>query len=172
MKSSRSTQHYIINNTPTIMDNTTAGWLILLSDGSESTHYELHKGKNRIGRQSTLSRPDIPVANDIYVSRNHAVLAVKLTERNTYEYILADNEKVQGKPSTNGTYLNNSKERIDGNPVRLKDGDVIRCGKTSFKLKTTDLQVEAADGVKLAQKVEDPVFGSQSRNGGVLRFKM
>lgn len=154
------------------MGNTPAGWLILEQEGSDPKSYELHTGKNRIGRVSSLSRPDIPVTNDIYVSRNHAVLAVKLTERNTYEYYLADNARVQGKPSTNGTYINDKKERIGDQPVKLQDGDIIRCGNTKFKLRATDLIVETGNGVKLAQKVDDPVFGTTGGQGPVLRRKM
>ena len=62
--------------------------------------------------------------DDALVSQRHAVLEVVLTpDDNRIDYILHD------KNSTNHTYVNG--ERID---LRyLKDGDVIRIGKNSFR---------------------------------------
>lgn len=153
------------------MDKTPAGWLTLNPGMPDSRTYELHVGKNRIGRVSKLSRPDIAISGDMMVSRNHAILAVKINERNVYEYWIADNEQSLGKPSTNGTFINNSPQRMDGKPQRLNDGDTIRCGHQILQLKTATYSVEADEGVKLAQKVaEQQTYNN--RQGAVLRQKI
>ncbi|MCQ2252710.1 MAG: FHA domain-containing protein [Bacteroidales bacterium] len=135
------------------MANTAAGWLILHTEGLEPISYELHEGRNRIGRISSQNTPDVGVADDKLMSRNHAVLVVRLNERNVYEYILADNAAIQGKPSLNGTYVNGNSERIGDNPVFLKDGDTIQCGVTKFVLQTAQVAVNVDDAIRLTQKV-------------------
>ena len=116
------------------MENKIAGWLILHTEGRETASYELHVGKNRIGRVATANNPDIPVADDMFVSRNHAVLVVRVNDRYQYEYLLADNAEVQGKPSMNGTYINGYTTRLGDKYVFLHDGDTIQVGVTKFVL--------------------------------------
>jgi len=154
------------------MANTAAGWLILNTDNTDTASYELHIGKNRIGRVSRQSRPDIPITGDEYVSRNHAILVVRISNRNVYEYLIVDNEKLLGKPSTNGTYVNGASKRIGDQPVMLKDGDTIQCGNTKFTLKTTDISVTVDDGVKLQQRIGEEVVQQKMAPGVVLRRKV
>lgn len=154
------------------MANTPAGWLILGGAGQEQASYELHVGKNRIGRTSKLSHPDIPIQNDKYASRNHAILVVRISERNVYEYLIVDNAQLLGKPSTNGTFVNGAQKRIGDQPVMLKNGDRIKCGATEFTLKTTDIAVEVEDGVKLAQRLGETVVNTNMAPGVVLRRKV
>ena len=135
------------------MENKPAGWLILHTEGKESNSYSLHVGKNRIGRVSTANVPDVPVSDDMFVSRSHAVLVVRINDRNQYEYLLADNAEVQGKPSMNGTYVNGDSTRIGDKPVILHDGDTIQVGVTKFVLKTADVAISVDDAVKLIQKL-------------------
>ena len=40
------------------MENKIAGWLILHTEGRETASYELHVGKNRIGRSVRKARKD------------------------------------------------------------------------------------------------------------------
>ena len=62
--------------------------------------------------------------DDELVSQRHAILEVVLTpDDNRVDYILQD------KKSTNHTYVND--ERVDHR--NLKNGDVIRIGKSSFR---------------------------------------
>jgi pSer/pThr/pTyr-binding forkhead associated (FHA) protein len=64
--------------------------------------------------------------DDELVSQRHAILEVVLIpDDNRVDYILQD------KNSTNHTYVNN--ERVDHH--HLKNGDVIRIGKTNFRFK-------------------------------------
>ena len=135
------------------MENTPAGWLVLHTEGCEPKTYALKEGKNRIGRKTVTNAPDVPVENDIYVSRNHAMLVVKKAENLDYEYIIADNTELLGKPSLNGTFINGSPERIDEKPVKLKDGDTIQCGITKFVLQSAKAAIDVEDAVKLTSKL-------------------
>ena len=154
------------------MENQPAGWLILHTEGKEIASYELHTGKNRIGRVASTNKPDIPVADDMYVSRNHAVLVVRINDRNQYEYLIADNAEVQGKPSMNGTYINGDTTRLDDRPLKLKDGDTIQVGVTKFVLKTADVAITVDDAVKLTQKLGYTETVDVFKPGVVLRKRV
>lgn len=154
------------------MENKIAGWLILHTEGRETASYELHVGKNRIGRIATANNPDIPVADDMFVSRNHAVLVVRINDRNQYEYLIADNAEVQGKPSMNGTYINGDTQRLGDQPIKLKDGDTIQVGVTKFVLKTADVAITVDDAVKLTQKLGYTETVDVFKPGVVLRKRV
>ncbi|MBQ4405590.1 MAG: FHA domain-containing protein [Bacteroidales bacterium] len=154
------------------MENQPAGWLILHTEGKETASYELHTGKNRIGRVASTNKPDIPVADDMYVSRNHAVLVVRINDRNQYEYLIADNAEVQGKPSMNGTYINGDTTRLDDKPLKLNDGDTIQVGVTKFVLKTADVAITVDDAVKLTQKLGYTETVDVFKPGVVLRKRV
>ncbi|MBR4266583.1 MAG: FHA domain-containing protein [Bacteroidales bacterium] len=136
------------------MENTPAGWLVLHTEGCESTTYPLHEGKNRIGRKTAQNNPDVSIERDIYVSRNHAVLVVRKDEKFQYEYFIADNAEVQGKPSLNGTYLNGNTERLVDKVVKLKDGDTIQIGVTKFVLQTAQAAVDVESAIKLTKQLD------------------
>ena len=154
------------------MENTCAGWLVLHTEGCESKTYPLKEGKNRIGRKSLNVMPDVAVENDIYVSRNHAVLVVRRTEGIDYEYLIADNEEVQGKPSLNGTFVNGNPERLGDKPVKLKDGDTIQIGITKFVLQTSKIAVNVEDAVKLTSKLGYEKTVEVYNSGAVLRKRI
>ncbi len=136
------------------MNNIVAGWLVLHTEGKEPQSIALKEGKNIIGRKTMTSCPDIAVPDDIFVSRNHAVLVVRKNSANKYEYILADNTEQLGKPSLNGTYINGESERIGEQPVKISDGDTLQVGLTKFVLKAADVAIDAQDAIKLATKLE------------------
>lgn len=154
------------------MENKPAGWLILHTEGKDTASYELHIGKNRIGRVATANMPDIPVADDMYVSRNHAVLVVRVNDRNQYEYLIADNAEVQGKSSLNGTYINGDSTRLGDQNVFLRDGDTIQVGVTKFVLKTAEVAISVEDAVKLTQRLGYTETVDVSKPGVVLRKRI
>ncbi len=130
------------------------GWLIShdLNQGEEKV-FELVEGKNIIGKKTTFSSPHIAI-DDKYVSKRHAVIIVKLNQFNVYEYYIADNAEVNdGKPSTNGTYINGKPERIS-DPVRIIDGDTIQVGRTKLVLKTADINANVKEAIKLVKRQE------------------
>ncbi|MCR5456075.1 MAG: FHA domain-containing protein [Bacteroidales bacterium] len=154
------------------MENKPAGWLILHTEGKETASYELHTGKNRIGRIATANMPDIPVADDMYVSRNHAVLVVRINDLSQYEYLIADNAEVQGKPSMNGTYINGDTTRLGDKYIFLHDGDTIQVGVTKFVLKTAEVAISVDDAVKLTQKLDYTETVDVFKPGVVLRKRI
>ena len=154
------------------MENIPAGWLVLHTEGCEPKTYALKEGKNRIGRKTVSNAPDIPVENDIYVSRNHAMLVVKRLENLDYEYIIADNTELLGKPSLNGTFINGSPERIDEKPVKLKDGDTIQCGVTKFVLQSTKAAIDVENAVKLTSKLDFTPTVQINNSAAILRKRV
>jgi len=72
-----------------------------------------------IGRNDTN---DIAIKDDPLVSRKHALI-----EKIKNFYYVSDME------STNGTYVNNN-PIIKNQKIKLNNGDIIRIGKTEFKI--------------------------------------
>jgi pSer/pThr/pTyr-binding forkhead associated (FHA) protein len=154
------------------MENIPAGWLVLHTEGCEPKTYPLREGKNRIGRKTLSNAPEIPVENDIYVSRNHAMLVVKKLQNLEYEYIIADNAELLGKPSLNGTFINGNTERLDEKPVKLKDGDTVQVGITKFVLQSTQAAINVEDAVKLTSKLSYAPTVEITNSAAVLRKRV
>lgn len=154
------------------MENLVVGWLVLHTEGCDSKTYELKIGKNRIGRKTSSNCPEIFVEDDKFVSRNHAVLVVRITQNFEYEYLIADNETVQGKPSTNGTYINGNSERIGNESVKLKDGDTIQVGVTKFVLQTAKFAFDSDSAVKLTARLDYAKTVDVNTNGAVLKKRV
>ncbi len=152
------------------MENTTkkAGWLIIHTEGKEKLTYELKEGKNFIGRHTSNNAPDISL-QDVFVSRMHAALVVRITDKYEYEYLLADNAEVLGKPSLNGTFVNGNENRIGNEIVKLADGDTIQVGITKLVLKTSKVAIDVEDAVKLVDKMEYKKTVDIDSHGTVLR---
>ncbi|MBU0765155.1 MAG: FHA domain-containing protein [Bacteroidetes bacterium] len=138
-------------------DSTVAGWLIVHTEGKQMATHPLKAGKNYIGRTTAGYKPDIPVEQDKYVSRHHALLNVRL-ENNQYRYILTDNASNApegGKKSTNGTFVNGNPERLpEDRPVILKDKDTVQIGETKLVLKTAEYVVNLDDAVKQVENMD------------------
>lgn len=149
-----------------------AGMLILTDNEGRKIEFPLKEGRNRIGRKSESNSPDIAVEGDAFVSRNHAVLVVRLNQKSDYEYVIADNAEVQGKPSLNGTFINSSPERLGSEPVILFEGDTITVGRNTFELKTAIHIVETEQSAKLKIKAEEEEVVTSSVSGAVLRKKI
>ncbi len=154
------------------MENNPAGWLVLHTEGVEPKTYPLKEGKNRIGRKTSSNIPEVAVENDIYVSRNHAVIVVKKTPQLDYEYIIVDNAEVLGKPSLNGTFINGNSERIGDKPEKLKDGDTIQIGITKFVLQGAKAAVDVEDAVRLTSKLDYAQTVEVFNSGAVLRKRL
>ena len=154
------------------MENTPAGWLVLHTEGCEPKTYPLKEGRNRIGRKTVSNAPDVPVECDIYVSRNHAMLVVRRLQNLDYEYVIADNAELLGKPSLNGTFVNGNPERLDDKPVTLKDGDTIQIGITKFVLQTAKAAVNVDDAVKLTSKLGYTPTVELTNSAAILRKRV
>ena len=124
------------------------GWLIVHTPNKEPVQHNLKEGENHIGdeRGASTGKLDIPVGGDKFVSRGHAVLLVN-KNKNDLQYIISDNKSnLNGRKSTNGTYINGNSKRITENQIaELKDGDAIQVGETTLRLKTIQYADDADD---------------------------
>ena len=150
------------------MTNKIAGWLILHTEGQDEATFQLKEGENLIGRMTQKNRPHIAI-DDKYVSRHHAVVYVKQNEKYEYEYLIADNAKALGKPSTNGTFINGNTNRITEKSVKLFDADTIQVGLTKIVLKTAHVAIDVENAVKLVGKSEYKKTVDVKSNTGTLK---
>jgi len=128
-----------VNKNPEKTGKIVAGWLVVHTENREHLTYELFEGDNAIGRHDGPHHVDIEIENDRYISRVHCVIKVKKDYLHRFHYLLVDNDKNrQGKPSTNGTFINGNEKRIPANhKVFLKDGDIVQVGETKLAFKST-----------------------------------
>lgn len=128
-----------VNKNPEKTGKIVAGWLVVHTEDREHITYELFEGDNAIGRHDGPHHVDIEIENDRYISRVHCVIKVKKDYLHRFHYLLVDNDKNrQGKPSTNGTFINGNEKRIPAShKVFLKDGDIVQVGETKLAFKST-----------------------------------
>ncbi len=100
---------------------------MLIEKGSNKEH-PLKRGNNIIGR-----RGDISVANDRYMSKLHCLIEMNV-ETWGVEFVLSDDGTATGKPSTNGTFIND-KKISEYDKIVLKNNDTIKVGHTYFTVK-------------------------------------
>lgn len=96
------------------------GWLVSYSLDALGVDFKLYEGRNIIGRDAECN---ISV-NDNMISGKHAVILFR-----------ADKYSISDSQSSHGTFVND--EDIELEPRYLKDGDVIRMGKTLFKFRSS-----------------------------------
>lgn len=96
------------------------GWLVSYTLDAMGADFKLYEGRNIIGRDVDCN---ISV-NDNMVSGRHAVILFRAGK-----YSITDSQ------SSHGTFVND--EDIELEPRYLKDGDMIRMGKTLFKFRTS-----------------------------------
>ncbi len=139
---------FIENQNPEKSGKIVAGWLVVHTENKQALTYELFEGDNIIGRPDGPHHVDIEVENDKYVSRVHCIVRIEKDYLHRFSYKLIDNGKNrQGKPSTNGVYVNGLTRRIPNNSyVNLQDGDVVQVGETKmgFKNVTSAWSFESA----------------------------
>jgi pSer/pThr/pTyr-binding forkhead associated (FHA) protein len=91
----------------------------------------LQKGTNLIGNKAPVS---LAFTNDAYISGQHCCIEIREGKAGM-EAVLYDNGtgSSKNKPSTNGTYVNESTTRLESfEKIILKNGDRIRVGRTMF----------------------------------------
>ena len=93
------------------------GWLVTFSNSDYGQDYKLYVGKNKIGSGAEM---DI-VIHDPAVSAEHTTILFR-----DNEFLIKDNF------STNGTKING----VTVDEAKLKEGDELKLGSTSFKFKT------------------------------------
>ncbi len=108
----------VISQKRTTVKKRIEGFLVTYSHNSYGDYYPLYLGKNRIGRNNNN---DV-VVNDLAMSGEHAIILFR-----------GNKVFIEDKLSVNGTFINDAKESIDR--ATLKDNDIIKMGKTVFKIK-------------------------------------
>jgi len=98
------------------------GWLITFDKAPDGATFTLREGRNLLGRDA--DRCDIVITTDDMVSGGHAVLVWRNGKAR-----IADDK------SQNGTFLN---EEDVLQPEEVKDGDVIRIGRTRLMCRLLD----------------------------------
>lgn len=128
------------NNNPQKKGQTIVGWLVIHDENKAPASYDLFIGDNFFGTEAEGYEVDIPIINDVYVSRSHANIRVSRDFFNRFHYQLLDDgsRRPQG-PSLNGTYINGNENRLPADQsIYLKDGDTIQVGETKLVFKTTE----------------------------------
>lgn len=97
------------------------GWLISYTHDAMGIDYRLYEGNNTIGRNAGN---DVTVAGDPSISGHHATVLFKKGR-----FYLKD------EMAANGTFINEEEIEV-GQPLEIKDGDMLRFGKTDFRFKT------------------------------------
>lgn len=105
---------------------------VLCVDGKE---YSLHEGKNTIGRKAKSGHAEVQISEDIYMSRQHAVIYIEATSEGLAHKLVSTNPKNPIK--VNGKPLN------DGEEVLLKWGDELQFGKTEILFEKPQIDEEA-----------------------------
>ena len=107
------------------------GWCFVHDENTAMQSFDFKIGRNILGRKS--SKPiDIAIeTNDIYMSREHCVIEVRLNKLDKYDFLIRDNK------STNGTIINGiQRKKLSTEDVFfLKDGDSLQLGMTKVVLR-------------------------------------
>lgn len=89
--------------------------------------YPLYEGRNIIGRKGNTSKATVQIATmDMYMSRSHCVIDVKLLPDGTQKAILSNYH------NKNNTTIDGM-QVMDGDAIRLMDGNSITMGCTTIK---------------------------------------
>ena len=116
-------------------DNGIPSGVLFSSDGKSKT---LEVGSNILGRKGGAG-VSIAIENDQYVSRVHCKIEGR-EENGKVTYTISDDGSANnGKPSTNGTFVNEVRlSKYD--VVYLSDNDQVRVGETTFTFRVHQLK--------------------------------
>lgn len=108
-----------------------AGWLVVHMPDRDTLTYDLYLGKNVVGRPTSNNDVDIPIEDDDFVSRKHMTIVVEKENEDLTCTLYDDGRESGGRPSTNGTFINGSEQRVGPtDAVVLKNNDSIQVGET------------------------------------------
>ncbi len=100
-----------------------AGWLLVVNGKHKGEDFRLREGKNTVGSDPTSE----VLLTDDHISTKHANITCKRATDTSGNYAIIDLD------STNGTFLNDSKEKIARE--ELVDNDMVIFGTTRCKFK-------------------------------------
>ena len=120
--------------------------------------YKLELGKNTVGRNSPEKPSTIEIDDDTKLSRQHFIIKVTQNEDDTFNYLLQDNNSLNGTQIISGKKkrtLNNDEE------IRLENKDIIKAGeKFLFELEIPTSEEQKTD--KIPKSDLKPIKGKIS----------
>lgn len=107
------------------------GWIFVHDENTPMQSFDLKKGKNIIGRRSSVHADIAIETKDEYMSRRHCMVEVTVNPSGTYDFLLSDLKAL------NGTFLNGTarKRLKPEDMVMLNDGDTIQIGMTKVVIR-------------------------------------
>lgn len=115
------------------------GWLIVHDEKTHTQTYDLHEGKQLIGRKSNSRPCDVMIeTSDTYMSRNHFIIEV-INNRKCFQYVLKDAQatnRTYVEADVHSGFVKKIRPLSKDEEVYIKDGDIIQAGKTKIILKT------------------------------------
>lgn len=133
------------------------GWLIRHTEEQPDKTFILSIGTNYIGRKADAHlNPFIVIENDSFVSKVQAVVTVEAPEGVLCFYVNDSAASNGGKASSNGTYINGKRQRVE-QKTELLDGDTIQVGSTKLVLRINAKPVREVEKEVKRSKFVDTV---------------
>jgi hypothetical protein len=119
-------------------------YIIVHTEGRNTASYPLHEGLNYICRKAIPGAYCVLIDDDPYLSRVHCSLNIGMQGSKPVCELRDDGQGQQGKPSTNGTYVNGQPDRISrrilGNYDTLQAGNTKLVFRWKENQQTADLE--------------------------------
>jgi hypothetical protein len=121
------------------------GWLVVHDEKTSTQTFDLHLGKQVIGRKSESVPCDIMIdCNDQFMSRSHFAINIVQNSRGLMVYELTDFK------SKNRTLIN-EKELSLTDTYLLQDNDTIQAGETKLIFKNNDAVKNSNEATELVK---------------------
>jgi hypothetical protein len=123
-------------------------YIIVHTEGRNTASFPLYEGANFICRKAIPGAYCVVIDDDPYLSRIHCSLMITQQSPAPVCEIRDDGQGHQGKPSTNGTYLNGQPDRVSRRI--LGNYDTIQAGNTKlvFRWKENQHTADLEDQVR------------------------
>lgn len=119
------------------------GWLVVHDENAKSQTYDLHLGRQLVGRVSQQFPSDIMIeTTDQYMHREHFYIIVEKNDHGQCSYLVETHSR---SSKGNGTFIDTKRlseferqlKRLSlGEQIYMEDGALIQAGKTKIFLKT------------------------------------
>lgn len=117
------------------------GYIIVHTEGRNTASFPLYEGVNFICRKALPGAYCVVIEDDPYLSRIHCSLTISQQGATPVCEIRDDGQGPQGKPSTNGTYINGQPDRISRR--MLGNYDTLQAGNTKLVFRWKENQQTA-----------------------------
>ena len=132
------------------------GWLVVHDENAKSQTYDLHLGRQLVGRVSQEFPSDIMIeTTDQHMHREHFYIVIKKNGRGQYSYLLETHPR---SFKGNGTFIDTKRlseferqlKRLSlGELIYMEDGALIQAGNTKMFLKTKAAVLNKQDATRI-----------------------